>query len=84
MRSRCQLADACSVLSDQSAEIGAGQHQGAEAGGNLTSEAPSFLVDNVRVAITCGEQVGWDVASQARLGRLVGELIVSKGKERLS
>lgn len=80
MRSRCQLADACSVLSDHAAEIGAGQHQVREAGGNFPAEAPSFLVDNVREGLRYGVEHGWDLASQARLGRLVGELIVGGEK----
>lgn len=50
MRSRCQLADACSVLSDHAAEIGAGQHQVREAG----VADRDLLISNCQAAIVYG------------------------------
>lgn len=71
---RDQLSQALAVLPDLTAghdEIGAGQH---EAGVGDKAR----LIANVRAGISLGEAHGWDLVSQARLGRLVGELVCGR------
>lgn len=68
------------ALTDQRGDLH--QHREASEGGIAPVD---LLVSNVREGLRYGAVHGWDLASQARLGRLVGELVCRvERKEGLS